>query len=181
MRDTGARLPACLRDGSVCEGLTTRIVHHAAQVLCLGAAFGATTCPSTINAVDDVPEGVLLLRYPCSARAVSEVAVDVRAHTTYSPTCPAGCPCNPASTINLGKCANGYVCADPWAKDLLSIGVPPAAAPQVPVPPINPGAVTAAAAAAAVPSPFTCQPCAYGQYCPRGSKLPPTTSALIQL
>jgi len=51
---------------------------------------------------------------------------------------------------------------------------------SVPLAPSPPVAELSASDSLDTP-PFTCQPCAYGQYCPDGSGLPPASSPLIQM
>lgn len=53
-----------------------------------------------------------------------------------------------------------------------ALGVPPV--PSAPV-------VDLSASESHDTPPFTCQPCAYGQYCPDGSVLPPASSPGIQM
>ncbi|KAL4536815.1 hypothetical protein Ndes2526A_g06320 [Nannochloris sp. 'desiccata'] len=85
----------------------------------------------------------------------------------------AGCPCNPIGNLRIGLCSRGYVCAQPWT-GLPQQALGALAAPSAPV------AELSASNPLATP-PFTCQPCAYGQYCPDGSVLPPSSSPLIQM
>lgn len=64
---------------------------------------------------------------------------------------PAGCPCYPEKGSLVGRCAAGFVCAEPWTEQQGAAGA------------------------------FTCVTCQYGQWCPQGSTLPPASSPAIQL
>ena len=81
-----------------------------------------------------------------AAESNDRCPVDFHAVRTTLP----GCPCQLEESPETGACPAGYQCATPW----VSAGSPdenPAVGPPV------------------------CVPCVYGQFCPRGSYLPPPT------
>lgn len=146
---------------------------HSPPPLQFALLFGlavAQQCPTDLSRVLTVPEGNIRVRR-CLLQLPSPSLISRGAapHT--------GCPCNPITRVGFGLCQAGYVCAEPWAGNFLSQA---AAAPGRPLalPPVHP---ESGSTSQAVPAPFICQSCAYGQYCPQGSVLPAASSPLIQL